>query len=92
MAYLNDLTFSQTDLDYLASLGYNGAFLEYLRDFKIQLTVRSAKEGDFYTYAVWDLTEFNNRYGTKYYARAYKRFDESTDTTVELIDKTLGMW
>ena len=50
----------------------------------------SAKEGDFYTYAVWDLTEFNNRYGTKYYARAYKRFDESTDTTVELIDKTTG--
>ena len=48
------------------------------------------KEGDYYTYAVWDLTEFNNRYGTKYYARAYKRFDESTDTTVELIDKTTG--
>ena len=46
VAYLNDLTFSQTDLDYLASLGYNGAFLEYLRDFKMQLTVRSAKEGD----------------------------------------------
>ena len=35
VAYLNDLKFSQTDLDYLASLGYNGAFLEYLRDFKI---------------------------------------------------------
>ena len=48
------------------------------------------KEGDYYTYAVWDLTEFNNRYGTKYYARAYKRFDEFTDTTVELIDKTTG--
>ena len=46
VAYLNDLKFSQTDLDYLASLGYNGAFLEYLRDFKMQLTVRSAKEGD----------------------------------------------
>ena len=49
-----------------------------------------AKEGDFYTYAIWDLTEFNKRYGTKYYARAYKRFDASTDTTVELIDKTSG--
>ena len=48
------------------------------------------KEGDWYTYAIWDLTEFNKRYGTKYYARAYKRFDESTDTTVELIDKTTG--
>ncbi|RSK02713.1 Aggregation substance precursor [Streptococcus sp. A12] len=50
----------------------------------------SAKEGDWYTYAIWDLTRFNERYGTKYYARAYKRFDESTDTTVELIDKTTG--
>ena len=50
----------------------------------------SAKEGDYYTYAIWDLTRFNERYGTKYYARAYKRFDESTDTTVELLDKTTG--
>ena len=50
----------------------------------------SAKEGDWYTYAIWDLTEFNKRYGTKYYARAYKRFDESTDTNVDLIDKTTG--
>ena len=50
----------------------------------------AAKEGDWYTYAIWDLTRFNERYGTKYYARAYKRFDESTDTTVELLDKTTG--
>ncbi|WP_183137278.1 Spy0128 family protein, partial [Streptococcus salivarius] len=49
-----------------------------------------AKEGDFYTYAIWDLTKFNERYGTKYYARAYKRFDDSTDTTVELLDKNTG--
>ena len=46
MAYLNDLKFSQTDLDYLESLGYNGAFLDYLRNLKMQLTVRSAQEGD----------------------------------------------
>ncbi|WP_349977119.1 Spy0128 family protein, partial [Streptococcus parasanguinis] len=50
----------------------------------------AGKEGDWYTYAIWDLTRFNERYGTKYYARAYKRFDESTDTTVDLIDKTTG--
>ena len=49
-----------------------------------------AKEGDFYTYAIWDLTEFNKRYNTKSYARAYKRFDDSTDTTVELLDKNTG--
>ena len=48
------------------------------------------KEGDWYTYAIWDLTEFNKRYNRNYYARAYKRFDESTDTTVELIDKDTG--
>ena len=48
------------------------------------------KEGDWYTYAIWDLTEFNKRYSRNYYARAYKRFDESTDTTVELLDKTTG--
>ena len=40
------------------------------------------KEGDWYTYAIWDLTEFNKRYSRNYYARAYKRFDESTDTIV----------
>ena len=48
------------------------------------------KEGDWYTYAIWDLTEFNKRYNTKYYVRAYKRFDDSTDTTVELLDKNTG--
>ena len=41
------------------------------------------KEGDFYTYGIWDLTKFNERYHTNYYARAYKSFDNTTDTTVE---------
>ena len=50
----------------------------------------AAKEGDWYTYAIWDLTEFNKRYNTNYYARAYKRFDDSTDTTVELLNKNTG--
>ena len=50
----------------------------------------SAKEGDWYTYSIVDLTRFNERYHTNYYARAYKRFDASTDTTVELIDKNTG--
>ena len=48
------------------------------------------KEGDYYTYSIVDLTRFNERYNTKYYSRAYKRFDDSTDTVVELIDKTTG--
>ena len=50
----------------------------------------SAKEGDVYTYSIVDLTKFNQRYNTNYYTRAYKRFDASTETTVELIDKTTG--
>ena len=50
----------------------------------------AAKEGDVYTYSIVDLTRFNERYNTNYYTRAYKRFDASTDTTVELIDKNTG--
>ena len=50
----------------------------------------SAKEGDWYTYSIVDLTRFNERYNTNYYSRAYKRFDESTDTIVELIDRNTG--
>ena len=50
----------------------------------------AAKEGDNYTYSIVDLTRFNERYNTNYYTRAYKRFDDSTDTTVELIDKNTG--
>ena len=49
-----------------------------------------AKEGDVYTYSIVDLTRFNERYNTNYYTRAYKRFDASTDTTVELINKNTG--
>ena len=50
----------------------------------------SAKEGDWYTYSIVNLTRFNQRYNTNYYVRSYKRFDETTDTTVELIDKNTG--
>ena len=48
------------------------------------------KEGDVYTYSIIELTEFNKRYNTNYYSRSYKRFDDSTETTVELIDKNTG--
>uniref|UniRef100_UPI0022DEFD18 Spy0128 family protein n=1 Tax=Streptococcus koreensis TaxID=2382163 RepID=UPI0022DEFD18 len=48
------------------------------------------KEGDWYTYSIVDLEKFNQRYNTNYYSRAYKRFDDSTDTIVELIDKNTG--
>ena len=50
----------------------------------------SRKEGDYYTYSIVDLTEFNKRYNTNYYSRSYKKFIDSTDTTVELIDKNTG--
>ena len=44
--YLKNLHFSESDIAYLESLGYEGAFLDYLKNFKMELTVRSAKEGD----------------------------------------------
>lgn len=44
--YLENLHFSDTDLAYLKDLGYNQAFLNYLKELKLELTVRSAKEGD----------------------------------------------
>ena len=46
VSYLEDLRFSDSDIAYLESLGYHGAFLDYLRNFKLELTVRSAQEGD----------------------------------------------
>ena len=44
--YLEGLRFSDSDIDYLESLGYHGEFLDYLRNLKLELTVRSAQEGD----------------------------------------------
>ncbi|MBJ8349220.1 nicotinate phosphoribosyltransferase [Streptococcus zalophi] len=44
--YLKELKFSESDLAYLKELGYPQDFLDYLADFELQLTVRSAKEGD----------------------------------------------
>ena len=44
--YLNDFSFSSTDLEYLTELGYPTDFLQYLADMKLELHVRSAKEGD----------------------------------------------
>lgn len=45
--YLNDLSFSETDIAYLREIGgYPEAFLEYLKEFKFACTVRSALEGD----------------------------------------------
>ena len=45
--YLNDLSFSETDITYLREIGgYPEAFLEYLKEFKFACTVRSALEGD----------------------------------------------
>ena len=44
--YLQELRFTETDLAYLRDLGYNETFLAYLRDLKLELTVKSAREGD----------------------------------------------
>lgn len=44
--YLENLSFSDSDLSYLEELGYPEEFLDYLKYLKMELTVKSAKEGD----------------------------------------------
>lgn len=44
--YLENLSFSDRDLSYLEELGYPEEFLDYLKNLKMELTVKSAKEGD----------------------------------------------
>ena len=44
--YLENLTFSETDIAYLQEIGYPEDFLDYLKDFKFTCTVRSAVEGE----------------------------------------------
>ncbi|MDO4667169.1 MAG: nicotinate phosphoribosyltransferase [Streptococcus sp.] len=46
ISYLNGLTFTDSDLAYLKSLDYDAEFLDYLKNLKMTLTVRSAREGD----------------------------------------------
>lgn len=45
--YLNDLHFSETDIEYLRKYGeYDDKFLTYLKNMKFSCDVRSAQEGD----------------------------------------------
>ncbi|MGT2935754.1 nicotinate phosphoribosyltransferase [Streptococcus castoreus] len=44
--YLNQLQFSETDLAYLRDSGYSEDFLTYLKGLCLELTIRSAREGD----------------------------------------------
>ncbi|WP_424554509.1 nicotinate phosphoribosyltransferase [Streptococcus agalactiae] len=44
--YLENLSFCDSDLSYLEELGYPEEFLDYLKNLKMELTVKSAKEGD----------------------------------------------
>lgn len=44
--YLENLSFSDSDLSYFEELGYPEEFLDYLKNLKMELTVKSAKEGD----------------------------------------------
>ena len=45
--YLEELTFSESDLAYLSEVEhYPADFIDYLRDFKFTCTVRSAVEGE----------------------------------------------
>ena len=44
--YLENLTFSGTDIAYLKDLGYPADFLDYLANLKLELTINSSLEGD----------------------------------------------
>lgn len=44
--YLEQFQFSETDLAYLEELGYPENFLTYLKELRLELTIRSAKEGN----------------------------------------------
>lgn len=44
--YLEQFQFSERDLAYLEELGYPENFLTYLKELQLELTIRSAKEGD----------------------------------------------
>ncbi|MGT2908195.1 nicotinate phosphoribosyltransferase [Streptococcus dentiloxodontae] len=44
--YLENLRFTDTDIAYLEELGYPEDFLDYLRNFQLKLTIKSAQEGD----------------------------------------------
>lgn len=44
--YLQSLRFSDTDIAYLEELGYPADFITYLKELTLDLTVRSAQEGD----------------------------------------------
>lgn len=46
VGYLQNLKFSDSDLDYLRTLGYPKDFLDYLASFEMTLTLNSAREGD----------------------------------------------
>lgn len=44
--YLQRLRFSETDIAYLRDMGYDEAYLEYLANFKLNVTVRAMREGE----------------------------------------------
>lgn len=46
VSYLKQLRFTETDIAYLREEGYPEDFLTYLKEFKLELSVKSAREGD----------------------------------------------
>lgn len=48
ISYMKNLRFTESDITYLHDeLGFDGPFLEYLRNFKFKGTIRSVREGEF---------------------------------------------
>ncbi|EMG28882.1 nicotinate phosphoribosyltransferase [Listeria fleischmannii 1991] len=48
ISYMKNLRFTESDITYLHDeLGFDGPFLDYLRNFKFKGTIRSVREGEF---------------------------------------------
>lgn len=48
VSYIENLRFTESDIQYVHDeLGFDGPFLEYLKDFKFSGTIRSVREGEF---------------------------------------------
>ena len=46
IAYINNFHFSESDIKYLKSIGYQEDFLEYIKDMKFTGNIRSMQEGE----------------------------------------------
>ncbi len=100
--YLENLTFSDSDIAYLRGLEvYPEGFLEYLQNFEFKATVRSAREGEL-VFANEPLIQVEGPFGTLSISRnstvEYGQFpnvDRDKSSSNQICDRrrsALGIW